>query len=229
MVLSGYTNVLIDGIEIVLFPAIFTQAAHFWPIDTVMIAPELLIEEFPATLKTVTEFEAWQNEQGEEGNYEFVRGRIIPKPAMKQNEFYIVKFLNRLFIGTEAFREGYELLQEGDSYVDTERKRIPDLALFSDEQIKKARNGVRSGTLFAVEILSDSEKENDIIEKITERGPQDYFDAGVQLVWYIAPKFQKIYAYTSPDDIRVFRGEQIISAAPVLPGFQFAVADMFRE
>lgn len=189
-----------------------------------MIASELLVEELPTTLQTVAEFELWQNEQGEEGNYEFVRGRIIPKPAVKQNEFYIVKFLSRLFIGTDAFREGYELLQEGDSYVDAERKRIPDLALFSDRQIKAARNGIRSSTSFAIEILSNSEKENDIIEKI-----QDYFDAGVQLVWYIAPKFQKIYAYTSPDDIRVFRGEQTISAAPVLPDFQFTVADLFRE
>lgn len=174
--------------------------------------------------RTVAEFEQWQREQGDEGNYEFVRGRIIPKHAMKQDEFYIVKFLTRLFITTEAFHEGYELLQEGDSYVDAERKRIPDLALFSAEQIKEARHGNRTSTVFAIELLSDSEKENDIIEKI-----QDYFDAGVQLVWYVAPKFQKIYVYTSPDDIRVFRGEQVISAAPVLPDFQFAVADMFRE
>jgi Uma2 family endonuclease len=178
--------------------------------------------------QTVAEFEQGY-EQANEGNYEFVRGRIIPKPAMKQNEFYIVKFLTRLFMKTEAFGQGYELLQEGDSYIDPERKRIPDLALFSADQIKQARHGIQTSTSFAIEILSDSEKENDVIEKIAERGPQDYFDAGVKLVWYIAPRFQKIYAYSSPDDIRVFRGEQVISAAPVLPDFQFALADMFRE
>ena len=38
---------------IVLVSAIFTQAAHFCLIDIVMTAPELIVEEFPATLKTV--------------------------------------------------------------------------------------------------------------------------------------------------------------------------------
>jgi len=112
------------------------------------------------TPRTVAEFEQWQREYGHEGQYEFVRGQIIPKPAMKQDEFYIVKFLNRLFINTEAFRQGDELLQEGDSYVDEERKRIPVLALFSAEQIRAARQNIRTSTAFAIEILSDSEKEN---------------------------------------------------------------------
>ncbi len=174
--------------------------------------------------RTVAEFEHWQREQGDEGNYEFVRGRIIPKPAMKQNEVFIALFLNRLFLTTQAHVQGDAFLAELDAYVDEERKRIPDLSYYPVALLRQMRKGNRVAPPFAIELLSDSEKENDIIEKI-----QDYFDAGVLLVWYIAPKFQKIYVYTSPDDIRVFRGEQIISAAPVLPDFEFAVADLFRE
>ena len=56
---------------------------------------------------------------------------------------------------------------------------------------------------------------------------QDYFDAGVQLVWYILPKNQKIEAYTSPDDRKVYKGQDTISAAPVIPEFAFTVADLF--
>jgi len=179
--------------------------------------------------RTVTEFEQWQHEHGDEGQYEFVRGQIIPKPAMKQNEVFVVLFLNKLFLTTQAHANGDALLAELDAYVDEDRKRIPDLSYYPIELLRQMRQNVRVGPPFFIEILSDSEKENDIIEKITERGPQDYFDAGVRLVWYIVPKFQKIYAYTSPDDIRVFRGEQVISADPVLPDFQFAVADLFRE
>ena len=56
---------------------------------------------------------------------------------------------------------------------------------------------------------------------------QDYFDSRTQLVWYIFPKQQKIYAYTSPDDSKAYKGADVISAAPVLPDFQFVVADLF--
>lgn len=69
----------------------------------------------------------------------------------------------------------------------------------------------------------------DVLDKITERGPQDYFDGGAQLVWYIAPKRQKIYAYTSPEELTVFKGPQTITAAPVIPDFQFVVADLFAS
>jgi len=56
-----------------------------------------------------------------------------------------------------------------------------------------------------------------------------YVDGGTQLVWYIVPKQQKIYVYTSPDESKAYKGAAITSAAPVLPDFQFAVADLFAK
>ena len=179
-------------------------------------------QTLPTTLQTVDEFEAWTREPGNDGSYEFVRGRIIPKPGMKQNEISIAKFLTRLFIRTAVFAKGDELIPETDSYVDGARKRIPDLTYFTVEQQEAIRRGERVNTLFAIEILSDSETHEDVLDKI-----QDYFDGGTQLVWYVIPKKQKIHAYTSPDDIKVFKGTETISAAPVLPEFSFAVADLF--
>jgi Uma2 family endonuclease len=176
----------------------------------------------PTTLQTVDEFEVWTREPGNDGSYEFVRGRIIPKPGMKQDEISIATFLMRLFIRTAAFAKGDELIPETDSYVDGARKRIPDLTYFTVEQKQAIRRKERVNTLFAIEILSDSESHEDVLDKI-----QDYFDGGTQLVWYILPKKQKIHAYTSPDDRKVFKGSDTISAAPVLPEFSFTVADLF--
>lgn len=177
---------------------------------------------FPTTLQTVDEFEAWTRESGNDGSYEFVRGRIIPKAGMKQDEFDIADFLQRQFSQTAAYGQKHLLLPEGDSYVDEKRKRIPDLTYITAEQRQAIRRGERVSTLFAIEILSDSETHEDVLDKI-----QDYFDGGTQLVWYILPKKQKIHAYTSPDDIKVFKGTDTISAAPVLPEFSFTVADLF--
>lgn len=172
--------------------------------------------------QTVDEFERWEREHPTEGAYEFVRGRIIEKDTMKQLEAAIIKFLARRFALTASYQRGDELLQEMDSYVDEVRRRCPDLAVFTDDQITQMSSGAHVKTAFAIEILSDSETHEDVLEKI-----QDYFDGGAQLVWYIAPKRQKIYVYTSPDESKAFKGSDVISAAPVVPDFQFVVGELF--
>ncbi len=175
----------------------------------------------PTHLRTVDEFEQWQRLPGNDGSYEFVNGRITPK-SMKQDELDIADFLVRQFAHTAVYQTKHVLLPEFDSYVDSRRKRIPDLTYFTAEQRQAIRRGERVNTLFAIEILSDSETHEDVLDKI-----QDYFDGGAQLVWYIVPKRQKIYAYTSPDHSTVYKEGQTITAAPVLPEFQFVVADLF--
>lgn len=176
----------------------------------------------PSHLQTVDEFEQWERQHAYEGSYEFVRGRIIPKPAMKQDELDLIDFLVRQFIETPQFKQKHTLYSEIDSYVDGFRKRVPDLTYFSAAQRQAIRQGERVNTLFAIEILSDSESHQDVLDKI-----QDYFDGGAQLVWYIIPKQQKIYVYTSPDESKAYKGADVISAAPVVPDFQFTVADLF--
>lgn len=187
-----------------------------------MIATAQLTEPLPDSLTTVDEFEAWQRLNRKEGNFEFVRGRIIPKPAMKQDEVFIASFLIRLFIQTEAFKRGDDLLPEIDSYVDGSRKRIPDITYLTAEQKLAIRRGERVKTLFAIEILSDSESYEHVTDKI-----QDYFDAEAQLVWYIAPRQRRIYAYTSATESTVYKADMTISASPLLADFQFVIGDLF--
>lgn len=187
-----------------------------------MITTERSVKQLPTNLQSVDEFEQWERQNAHEGSFEFVRGRIIPKPAMKQDEFFITSFLTRLFTSTEAYKQRHELLPEADSYVDETRKRVPDLAYFSWDQLNSIRIGNRVSTLFAIEILSDSESYEDVLDKI-----QDYFDAGVQLVWYIVPRKKRIYVYTSPGESKAFKGADVISASAVIEGFAFKIDDLF--
>lgn len=174
------------------------------------------------TLQTVDEFEQWERLHHHEGSYEFVRGRIIEKQDMKQAEYFILKFLTRLFATTAAYAAGDELTPEMDAYVDNVRKRRPDLGYFTLDQINQTRQGIRQKTRFAIEILSDSESHQDVLDKV-----QDYFDADAQLVWYVIPESHKIYVYSSPDESKAYKGADVISATPVLPDFSFVVGDLF--
>ncbi|CCH03372.1 protein of unknown function DUF820 [Fibrella aestuarina BUZ 2] len=178
--------------------------------------------DLPQSLQTVDEFEAWQRLFVKEGSYEFVRGRVIPKPAMKQDEVFITDFLLRLFTKTNAYAQGDSLLPETDSYVDGVRKRIPDITYLTAEQKQAIRRGERVSTLFAIELLSESESFEDVTDKI-----QDYFDAGAQLVWYIAPRQKRVYAYTSATESVVYKADATLSAAPLLPDFQFTLTNLF--
>ncbi|GAB2599744.1 Uma2 family endonuclease [Spirosoma areae] len=187
-----------------------------------MLAAPAQPQTLPIHLQTVDEFEQWERQYATEGSYEFVRGRIIRKPSMKQDEIFIASFLTRLFIKTLSFQQGDELMPEMDSYVDGVRKRVPDLTYFTASQKEAIRRGERVNTAFAIEILSDSESHQDVLDKL-----QDYFDGGAQLVWYIVPKRQKIYAYTSPDELKAYKGQDVVSAAPVVPDMQFTVSELF--
>lgn len=187
-----------------------------------MLATVVQPDTLPTDLQTVQEFEQWERQLLTGGSYEFVRGQIIEKDAMKQAEFFIVKFLTRLFITTAAFQDGDELTPEMDSYVDETRRRRPDLAYFTSDQIRATRMGVRQKTLFAIEILSDSESHESVLDKI-----QDYFDGGAQLVWYIVPNRRRIDVYTSPEMMSAYKENDLITAAPVVPEMQFKVVDMF--
>ncbi len=179
-----------------------------------------VIEALPV-FKTVEEFERWDRRHSMDGNYEFVWGRLIRKESVKQTEAYLYAFLFRRFFQTTAFQRGDVLMAKTDSYVDEFRKRIPDLTYFSMNQLQAIREGNRVGTVFAIEILSSTETHGDVLERL-----QDYFDGGAQLVWYIAPKRQKIYVYTSPDESKAYKGSEMISAAPIVPDFQFVVGEL---
>lgn len=76
----------------------------------------------------------------------------------------------------------------------------------------------------AVEILSPSDKQEDIEDKIAT-----YLDAGVPLIWIIQPRFRTLTVYR-PDAVpRLFTVEDEITAEPHLPGFRAAVAEIFED
>ena len=49
------------------------------------------------------------------------------------------------------------------------------------------------------------------------------------MTFQTSSKNETIYVYTSPKDIKVCEGDDIVSAAPVVPDFQFPARAIFRK
>ncbi|MEM9888564.1 MAG: Uma2 family endonuclease [Bacteroidota bacterium] len=154
--------------------------------------------------------------------YEWNDGVIEITESMNQEQLKIQDILLRLFVQTKFFKLGHTFTAETDMFTSVKQLRRPDLAIYTKEQIEAAAEGENQIALWVAEIISNSDN-----LKRTDLKIDEYFDAGVQVVWQIMPFSKKVYVFTSPEDLKVCRGETICSAAPALDDFEIKAADLF--
>jgi Uma2 family endonuclease len=76
--------------------------------------------------------------------------------------------------------------------------------------------------VLAVEILSPSDKQEEIDEKI-----QLYLETGVSIVWVVHPRFKTITVYQPHAEPTMFSGDAELTAEPHLPGLRISLPDLF--
>lgn len=76
----------------------------------------------------------------------------------------------------------------------------------------------------AIEILSKGNTPGEMARK-----RQDYFAAGVRLIWIIDPVARCVEIYLNPDDHIVRTERDSLDGGQVLPGFSVALSDLFAE
>lgn len=77
---------------------------------------------------------------------------------------------------------------------------------------------------FTIEFVSKSDDAQKYIRKLNE-----YFQAGVQVVWLVFPSDQIVYVYTSPKTVTICTDDDVLSAAPALPELTMTVTELFRK
>ena len=102
-----------------------------------------------------------------------------------------------------------------------DRTRRPDLSVIEGELPTDPEAILAMAPAMAVEVISPSNVTLDVWDKVEE-----YFAAGVQLVWLALPPHRTIIAFW-PSRATVFRPGDTIAAEPVLPGFSCPVTDLF--
>jgi Uma2 family endonuclease len=61
------------------------------------------------------------------------------------------------------------------------------------------------------------------------RKRQEYFAAGVRLVWLVDPETRTVEMYTDPDQSTVRHEADMLEGGAVLPGFALPLRELFAE
>ncbi len=176
-------------------------------------------------------WQEFQNRYMERENgykYEWVNGIAEKtKYTMNPNQLYIQLNLTSFF--WQLLNEGKVhggLLAEPDLLLFADHHRRPDMAWLTRQQVEHlGKDGAIEVPAFVIEVISN----HDAAAKLTDK-MQDYRKAGIQVAWHIYPKIKEIHVY-SGENLRqsvVCTGDDICSAAPVLPAFELPAKDVFK-
>ena len=163
-----------------------------------------------------------------------IRGRLRGDTMTKRNRFHAfaeasVVGLLKKWVWNQPKPRGHVLSGEAGFRL----KKNPDtcvgidVAYISPELAAADPNDttmIDGAPTLAVEILSPSDKKEEMDEKIAE-----YLSSGVALVWLVDARWHTVTVH-QPGKLPVLYNEsQELSADPILKGFQIMVSDIFEE
>jgi Uma2 family endonuclease len=157
---------------------------------------------------------------------ELVDGTLVEKPMdYEESEiagtilFAVKSFVRPRKLGIVTGADGTIKLLAG-------LVRIPDVAFaswncFPDRKRPKTPVPHIAPDL-AVEVLSKSNTKLEMARKLDE-----YFKAGVKLVWLVDPKKKTVRVYTAVDQFVQLNEGQTLDGGEVLPGFSMPITEVF--
>jgi Uma2 family endonuclease len=197
----------------------------------IQILPKLPIAQTMGVKQREISWETFQKrylQREDSFKYEWVGGLVVKtQRSMDKTQLYIQRNLQSFFRNLlfENKVTG-EIIAEPDLFFLINHRR-PDMAWLTDEQIDKlAESSEDEIPAFVVEVISNNDQTNKVKDKMN-----NYRDAGVQVVWQIFPKQQQVDVYTGTflEKMTVCFGEQLCSAAPVLPDFVIPTNAIFKR
>ena len=138
------------------------------------------------------------------------------------NQGWIITAINNYLIQNPI---GQALPADGALRILPNQIRVPDVCFISWSRFPEGRRPREPIPHLVpdlvIEVLSDSNRPGEM-----ERKRQEYFQAGVRLVWYIDPPTRSAMVYASAEEPGTHHAEtDPLSGADVLPGFTLSLAD----
>jgi Uma2 family endonuclease len=161
--------------------------------------------------------------------FELVDGALVEK-AMGFRESALAMLLGQfLGIFVRARNLGLVTGESGMMRLFQGLIRIPDVAFVSWGRVPGGRMPTQPvphlAPDLAVEVLSEGNTPAEMLRKRRE-----YFEAGVRLVWVVAPDARTVAVYTAPEQpSAVLREHETLTGGDVLPGFTLGLRELFAE
>ena len=160
--------------------------------------------------------------------YELVGGQLVERIASAlsswvggQVYFKIARYLEANPVGRLwGADNGYQCFADAPKKV-----RKPDVSFIRNERIPadwQTQGFLRVAPDLAVEVVSPNDLAEDLEAKVEE-----YFRAGVALVWVIYPELRKVNVLRADGSVIRLREADELSGEAVLPGFSCRVSVLF--
>jgi Uma2 family endonuclease len=161
-------------------------------------------------------------------SWELVDGQLVERPMSELSSYIGARMTHRLMevcepgglgwvFGADA---GYQCFRD-----DPNKVRKPDSSFIRRDRLPQgphARGFSRIAPDLAVEVLSPNDSVYEVDVKI-----QEYFDAGVELVWEVNPESRTVTVHHADGFSNRLREEDELSGENVIPGFRMKVAELF--
>lgn len=180
---------------------------------------------------TVEEFFALPDDDGVDRM--LIQGRLWEKPMTKRNrwrsscEAAIARLIGNWVMSQSKPRGRVFSGEAGFILRGTPSSAVGiDVAYASHEVLSRsvAETRMDGPPVLAVEILSPSDKQEEIIAKVRE-----YLDVGVALVWIVEPEFKTVTVYRPGDRPKLYSGADKLSGGEQMPGFEITVNQIFED
>lgn len=165
----------------------------------------------------------------QEGKLCELKDGVLVEKAMGYMESGLAAFLAGL-LNAFVIPRNLGLVTGADGTVElmADLVRIPDVAFTNWDRLPGRKCPTapipQLAPNLAVEVLSRSNTRGEMRVK-----RQDYFTAGVELVWEIDPDTRTVAVYTSVTDVTTLTETDTLDGGSVLPGFTLRLQDLFAE
>jgi Uma2 family endonuclease len=148
--------------------------------------------------------------------YEIERNKPMPSKNHSIIQGYLITEINI------HYRKQFTCMSEIDITMPEKPNCVPDIAIypklefnFWDDELSMTEM-----PLTAIEIVSPSQSDNDILKKINR-----YFQAGVKSCWFVMPAFQAISVYSSLEKYTFFTSDMTLTDPAT--GIEIALNEVF--
>ena len=157
---------------------------------------------------------------------ELVDGVLVEKVMGHQES----RLAARLIFVLQSYLEEQDLGivsgADGPHQILFDQVRFPDVAYIAYDRIPEGADPTTPVPdwipTIAVEVLSRSNTKAEMTRKL-----RDYFEAGVELVWYVDPSDRTVRVYHSPESVVTLTEADDLDGENILPGFRLSMRDWF--